>query len=429
LLDVASRVRSFATSDFARQSAIVFASTLAINALGYGFHFAISRRIGVDAYGTLSALNAGYMISLTVAAIFATIVVKFAAELRAVGDLPRLAALSRRLAAFVVTVGVATLVVGLLASSAIASFLHVRDVRAVAVVVGIVALTIASAPLRAIFQGMEEFTTFAALGVVESFVKALAGVLFVYVGFGVTGAFAGWAIGTALSLAAVVVALVLRFRGLARVPFYVDVRRLAVTTSGVATGMLALTALGYADVIVVKHFVDPRTAGLYGALSLSGKILLFFVGFLPTVVLPKATRAALAGRSALPTLLQALGLVIAISVCGLAVYGFAPRLVVTALAGNAFAAAAPYAFSYGLAMVFLAALSVVVSFKIGLHRFDFVVPVVVIALAEIVGISLRHEDLGQVIEVLVAGNAAAFFASLYRIGAVAPVVAERTAAA
>jgi len=426
---MASRIRGFATSDFARQSAIVFASTLAINALGYGFHFAISRRIGVDAYGTLSALNAGYMISLTVATIFATIVVKFSAELRAVGDLPRLAALSRRLAAFVVAVGTATLVVGLLASPAIGRFLHVRDVRAVAVVVGIVALTIAAGPLRAIFQGMEEFTTFAVLGVIESFVKALAGVLLVYVGFGVTGAFAGWALGTALSLAAVAVALVRRFRSFERVPFNVDVRRLATTTGGVATGMLALTALGYADVIVVKHFVDARTAGLYGALSLSGKILLFFVAFVPTVVLPKATRAALAGRSALPTLLQALGLVIVISVCGLAVYGLAPRLVVTALAGSAFAPAAPYAFSYGVAMVFLAALNVVVSFKIGLHRFDFVVPVVMIALAEIAGISLRHANLGEVIEVLVAGNAAAFFASLYRIGSVAPIVAERSAAA
>jgi hypothetical protein len=112
-----------------------------------------------------------------------------------------------------------------------------------------------------------------------------------------------------------------------------------------------------------------------------------------------------------------MAVVVAISLAGLVVYGAAPGLIVTLLAGAAFAPAAPYVFSYGIAMVLLAALNVVVTFKIGLHRFDFILPLAVVAAGEIVGISVHHATLGDVISVLIAGNAVALASSLYRIDA------------
>jgi hypothetical protein len=178
-----------------------------------------------------------------------------------------------------------------------------------------------------------------------------------------------------------------------------------------------LTTISYADVIVVKHFADPTTAGLYGALSLSGKILLFLVGFVPTVVLPKATRQALSGVSPINVFLQAIAISVAMSSAGLVVYYFFPALVVTTLAGASFAPAAPYVFSYGFAMVLLAGLNVVVVYKMGIHRFDFLAPLAVCAVGEVVGMSLFHQTLSQVIGVLIVGNALAFACAAYRVTA------------
>lgn len=416
MLDIATRMKTIATSDFIRQSAIVFVASTLINALGYAFHFAISRRIGVVAYGVLSALNAGYMISLTAAAIIGTVVVKYVAELRALGDDAKLAAFVQRAMIFCSAAGTLTLVVGLLCTRAIAGFLHVRDVRSVAIVVTIIALTVVSSPLRAVFQGLERFVTFSCLGTLESLLKAVLGIGLVYAGFGVAGAFGGWAIGTGISLAAALVILLRNFGG-RRGPVFIDVRRLALTMGNVSAATLTLAVLGYADVLLVKHFADPTSAGLYGALSLSGKILFFFVGFIPLVVLPKATRIALAGGSALPILKQALSIVVGVSLVGLFAYGFAPRLIVTMLAGPTFAGAAPYVFSYAIAMVLLGALGVIVSYKIGVHRFDFVLPVALVAAGEIAGIVAFHKTLAEVITVLIVGNALALAASLYRLTA------------
>jgi len=417
LLDTFARVGRFARSDFFLQSAIVFASSMLINALGYLFHFAISRRIGVVQYGELSALNAAYMICLTVAGIFATIVVKYVAELRAAGDAERLAAFARRVTVVTGIVSLVAIGAGILAARAIGDFLRIDDLRAITFTVAIIGLTFCVGPMRAVFQGVEEFVAFSLLSTIESMLKAALGIAFVYAGYGVAGAFGGWTIGTIVALLASLGAIARRFRGVAPVPLYIDVRRLAQTAANVAAAMLMLTVLGYFDVLIVKHYADPTTAGLYGAISLAGKILLFFVAFVPTIALPKATRIALSGKSAMPVFLQAMGLVVAISTAGLFVYALFPGFIVTALAGAAFAPAAPYVFSYGVATVFLAALNVVVTYKIGIHRFDFLVPLGVVTIAEIAGVSLHHRTLSDVIAVLLAGNAAALAITLLGIDA------------
>jgi hypothetical protein len=50
-----------------------------------------------------------------------------------------------------------------------------------------------------------------------------------------------------------------------------------------------------------------------------------------------------------------------------------------------------------------------------IHRFDFLVPLTLVAVAEVVGIALRHDSLAHVIEVLIAANGIALVASLYRV--------------
>jgi O-antigen/teichoic acid export membrane protein len=407
--------RRFFASGFFRHGLLVFVSTTAVNALGYAFHFAISRRIGVEQYGVLSALNAALSIGLVISQIVSTVVVKYAAEFRAAGDEARLCSLTHRLMRFGAIAAVVVIAAGLAATKPIAAFLQIGNLLAVALWVTIIGLGMWTPVLRSIFQGVEDFGVYAISIVVESLGKALLGIGLVYAGFGVDGAFAGWALGSAIALTYTAWAALRRFGKIPDAPLFIDFRRLALTMTNVSIATILLTSLAYSDVVVVKHFADPTTAGLYGALSLAGKILFFVVGFVPTIVLPKASRIALSGQSPVGVFLQALVVIIAISGTGLAAYYFFPRLVVTMLAGAAFAPAAPYVFSYGLAMVLLAGINVIVMYKIGIHRFDFVLPLAVCAIGEIVGISVHHASLGDVIGVLISGNAVALLASSYRV--------------
>jgi O-antigen/teichoic acid export membrane protein len=281
-----------------------------------------------------------------------------------------------------------------------------------------------SGTLRGLFQGVEAFNNYALSYVLESTLKLACGVGLVYAGYGVAGAFAGWAFG---SFVAVVYTIVVLERTLARgagANLDLHLGAFVRTLGGVAIATVLLALLQNGDLLVVKHVADPTTAGLYGALSLAGKILLFLVQFVPLIVLPKATRTALAGRPAGGLLLQALAVSAAMSLPGLVFYYFFPHFVITTLAGKAFGGGAPYVFSYGVAMVELAFVSVIVSFKIGIHRFDFAWPLAICALLELFGIARFHRTLGDVTSVLIAGNFLATLSVAWGVWKPAPVSAS-----
>jgi O-antigen/teichoic acid export membrane protein len=295
--------------------------------------------------------------------------------------------------------------------------LKIANVTAVSLSIVVMSLSFVTPTLRSVFIGLEDFRIYSISAVLESGLKALLGIGLVYAGYGVVGAFAGWAVGVLVTVGYTMAVLLSRYRSVPATVLFIDFRRLAITMAGVSATTILMTSIGYADVIIVKHYADPTTAGLYGALSLSGKILLFFVGFVPTVLLPKASRQALGGTSPVRILVIAVAVVLGLSGVGLVVYYFFPGFVVTTLAGPSFAPATPYVFSYGIAMVLLAALNTVATFKIGIHRFDFIVPLGICAVAELVGISVYHSSLTEIVGVLVAGNAVALLASVYRINA------------
>jgi O-antigen/teichoic acid export membrane protein len=403
------------SGDFVRHGLLVFSASMIVNVLGYVFHFAISRRIGVEQYGVLSALNAAYMISSVIGAIGSIVIVKYAAEYRAGDDRAHLAGLVRNVTRYGVVAAALVTIAGVASAPFVAAYLKIGNVTAVALTMLVIGFNVVSPFLRGILVGTEDFARYAASIVLESGLKAICGIGLVYLGYGVDGAFIGWACGSCISFAYTAIILGRRYRRVPGAALVLDVTRLVNTTANVALATVLLTSISYADVLVVKHFADPTTAGLYGALALSGKMLFFFVSFVPTIVLPKATRQALGGTAPVEVFLQATALIGAMSAAGLAVYYVAPKLVVTSLAGASFAPAAPYVFEYGFAMVLLAGLNVIVMYKIGLHRFDFVAPLGVCAVGEIVGISLHHRSLSEVIAVLVAGNGLALVASAYRV--------------
>jgi hypothetical protein len=53
----------------------------------------------------------------------------------------------------------------------------------------------------------------------------------------------------------------------------------------------------------------------------------------------------------------------------------------------------------------------------GIHRFAFVLPLALVALGELAGITFYHATLLDVIEVLIAANVLGLLAALYRLNA------------
>jgi O-antigen/teichoic acid export membrane protein len=95
--------------------------------------------------------------------------------------------------------------------------------------------------------------------------------------------------------------------------------------------------------------------------------------------------------------------------------GLLPRFVVSVIAGKAFAEAGPLVLLYVTASGCLSLANVVTAYKMGLHRYDFVAPILGVAILEISVLSWWHPSLLAVVAVLTIGHATVFVATLFRI--------------
>jgi len=399
-----------------RHGALVFMAAMFVNVLNFAFHFLVIRRLGVVDYGSLSSLVTSLAIFGVPASIVTLIVVRYVAEFRAVGDLGKVRTLSTRLMLGGAIIGLAVVGTTAIAGGAIAVYLQIPQKLAVTIAGITLALALIVPSVRGVLQGMEDFRRYALSTAVEAVAKVGLGIWFVHLGWGLTGAVGGYALGTFFGLVYTVCAVRVHFGPVAD-SLHLDFRRLFQTSGAIAATQLSLTVLGFVDVPLVKHFFQPHAAGIYSGAALVGRILLFVVGFVPTIVLPKATACAMRGESPRSILVQAFLLTIGVSALGLVIALLFPALVMRILGGADFRAAAGFIFQYGIAMTLLAATTIAATYKIGLHRFDYVPVLVAATLAEIIAINLFHHSLAQVIDILIACNGVAFLGTIMRITA------------
>lgn len=406
-------LRSLLEGQFFRDGAIVFASTMAVNVLNYAIHFILSRKLGVAQYGAFASLMAAMAILGLPSGFIVMTVTKFVAEFHALGDKARIREVSRRALTAGGSLAVVSFILAVIFKQRIASYLHLTSSISVVATALVLGLSFTVPIMWAVLQGTQDFSRLALSSFIEAASKMMLGVGLVFLGFGVAGAFFGYAI--AIALTVFVTMPFLRRHWTAdtrRVRLHIDTKRLLHTTGGVVVATSAITVLGYIDVPLVKHFFSAHDAGIYGAVSVCGKMLFFLVGFVPTLVLPKAARHAVTGGRSGYVLLQGLFLTASLAFAALSMFALFGPMIVKITYGIKFLPAAKYIFMYGCAMALLAATNVVVNYKIGLHRHGFVLPLVFIAVAEPVAIQYFHATLWMVIDVLLVGNAAALAASL-----------------
>ena len=402
--------------------AITFGATTLVNVLNYLFHVLGSRWLGPVGYGEVAALLNVLALASIPAAILQLIVAKLVAELRVaaaehpVGEFERrVRTVYDRIVRRIAWASLAILCAGWLLVGPLAQFLAVRAGLAVALTIVVVASNLVLTSIRGILQGSERFGVFSASLAIEAVGKGLLGLALIALGFGVPGALGGYAIGSAASMLFTSIAIARMFPEEAS-QLHVDLRRLWQSSQGIAATQACLTVLGFSDIVVVKHFFAPAEAGIYSAIALSGKVLLFLVAFVPLLVLPRAAARRADEQSSHEILLVAGGFLVLAAGTVLAAFALFPTAVVRAMAGSAFLGAAPYIAPYGLAMTLLAATQILTTYNVGRHRFRFVLPFAAVTLAELAALIFAPHHIEAIVRVLLIGNALGLVASLTALG-------------
>jgi len=386
-----------------RQGLLVFAATMVLNLGGFAFHAVASRRIGVADYGVLYALISTSTILAVPANLAAPVIARFAAEFRVLHDDRHVYRLILDIVRLFGVIGIAYVVLSMVMMRQAGVFLNAP--AWVAPLVALVGATLLlSLVLRAVAQGTQDFGGFARSCVADGISKVIGVLIFTTIGLALFGGILGFLCGALGGAAAIAATLFARYRGVESATIRYDWRRIALSGVGAAAVTLAGALIGSADVVLVKHFFDAEHAGIYSAASLAGKVLLYFVGFVPTILLPQATERHVRGERTRDALTMCVGLLIGISVVGLIAVKLFGIVLLHALVGHAFDAAAPLLLPYSLAMTFLALSTVLGAYGIATHRIAFAAPLIAGVGATLFAIVSMHGSLEEVVRVVALGN-------------------------
>ena len=408
-----------------RQGALVFFAMMVLNIGGFVFHAVASRRLGVAEYGVLYTLISGSTIAAVPSALAVPVIARFAAEFRVLHDDRHV----RRLIVDVVRLFGALaafyLVIAFVTMNQVGAFLHVPPwtVPFVAVMGGGLLF---SGVLRAVAQGTQDYRAFTISCVTDGCSKILALSVFMALALGLAGGVLGFTAGIFGGAAAVGIALFNRYRAVGDCEMRYDWRRIALSGVGSAAITIAGALMGSMDVVLVKHYFDADQAGIYSAASLGGKVLLYFVGFVPTILLPQATERHVRGERTRYALTACVAVLVGIGVAGVIALKFFGIVLLHALVGHAFDAAAALLLPYGTAMVCLALSGMLGSYGIATHRIAFAVPLIFCVGGTLVSIALFHQTLAQVVTAVAVGNAVTACAVATAIG-VQAALGERSA--
>ncbi len=391
------------TSALLKQSLLVFSAGMVLNVCGFIAHAVASRQLGVTIYGGLYALINAAVIAAFPAAFVAPVVAQLAAEFRALHDDGHLRGLSDGVSAAFAKLGAFYLILASIGAVPFARFLHV-PVWSVPIVGLLAAVTLFVSALRAVAQGTQDFFGYAVSNSVEGIAKVCGIGLLIAIGLKLGGGIVGFLLGPLCALGYLAWRLRKRYARAQPHSVRYDWRRILNAGAGAAAATIAVTLMGSADVVLVKHFFDAHSAGLYAAASLGGKILLYLAGFIPTVLLPQAADRHARGAQTREVLAGSLSMFALVALFGLLVFRFFGTQVLHALVGRAFDAASPLLVTYGLAMVMLALTNALTYYGIATHRLGFTVPLFLCTFGTLGAIAMVHTSLATVVEIMVVGN-------------------------
>lgn len=409
LNDPVGFVRRFLAADGLLQHGGIMAfATIASGGLNYAYQVYMGRALGPEQYGVFGALFALFYLVRVLGRGIMLCATRFVAELD--GDAPAVAAFQRGLLVRSLLFSAGLFVLLAAASPLIGSFLDLESPWLVVAVAATVPFGLALTANQGTLQGLQWFGMLGSYRVAEAGLKLALGIAFVTLGYGVYGAFGGVLVAGLVVLVATTVHLGRRLTVPAGARRRFDHERTYRFALPAVLAGFCITVPTTVDVIFVKHFFASEQAGLYTAVSVLGKILLFMAMAISAALFPKVSNSHAAERpERLNALFDRAVLYTAlVAGAGTFVYWAAPQFVLGRLFGPAYVDAVPLLRWYGLAIFAFVLAVIVLNFQLARDRTWFVYGFTALSFVEIGLMWAAHASMTRIIQVMLGVNAFLF---------------------
>lgn len=415
-VDLVEKIKAIRRDALVRDAAILFILSMLANVCDYLFQVSVSRRLGPAQYGIFVSLTGLFFIVSVPSGTLQTAITKFVSSYKATNQDSKIAYLFFNAIKKLSFVGFIILLLFLLGSGHISSFLRIPSSLPVIIVGVSLGLSLVMPVVWGTLQGLQKFTHLGGNLFLNSFSRLVMGLLLVCLGLGVSGA-----------LGALILAWVIAFFA-ALFPLrphlfspehlvdsevnFVEVYRYSLPT---LVALLCFTVLRNMDVIFVKHFFSPLDAGFYSAVAVVGRVFFALPATIAGVMFPRVSELH-AQNSESRTLLKKC-LVLSLLLLGVGALGclLFPRFVILALFGSSYLPTEPLVRVFGVAITPLVLSGILISYNLARREMKFIYLLLLGTAGQAVLLVLFHDSLWQVIFILGLTGSLLFFFLQYSI--------------
>jgi O-antigen/teichoic acid export membrane protein len=250
---------------------------------------------------------------------------------------------------------------------------------------------------RGFLQGLQNFKSYGVSLGLEGMSKLIFGVLFVLIGWKVSGAIVGVILSYLLAVVFGHCVLKSNLKGDKKT--FVN-KEIYHYTIPVFFTVLFFTAFYSIDLLLVKHFFSAIDAGKYAVVSLIGKIVFFASFSVVQVMYPKVIELSGNNGAHKNVLYKSLLIILLMVIPILLVYHFFGDYVVNILFGESYLSIVPLIVPYGLFMLFVSISKMFSLYLLSFKKYGFLYLFSLFLLFEIMLIFLFHESLTQIVNML-----------------------------
>lgn len=391
-----NKIRSMVAHPLARGSAIVFAGTMLSNVIAYGYHLIVGRILGPEKYGELASLfSLSYLLNVP-GLVVQNVIAKYVATYHATAEDGKVKTLFITATKWLILASLVIVLVTIPTYTGVSDYLHVQSPWYVFYILIASLVFFLATVITGTLQGYKKFTDLMVFGNIGIMLRLTGGVLGAFYGVGAT-AFANM---VSSILSYILSFIPLRFiQKVHAVPTKLSVKTVGEYGLPSLLCILGITSLYSTDVMLVKHYFSAFDAGMYAALAMMGKVIFFAGSSVAYVLFPVVAERNATGTRSHSLVYMSLAIVGAISLGITGVYFLFPNVALQLLFGSSYLAASRYLSLFGLFITFYSLSNVLTIALLGLGRTNIWIILFVATLAQILGVSVYHATLDQVIYV------------------------------
>jgi len=396
-------------------SVIVITATVVASLFSYLFNMLMGRYLGPEKYGEMAALMAIIPIITVGGGALSTVVMRYSGEYYHHRAPNALKTFFGRMTQYTILAALALTLVGYCFVPLTQRLLNISEYWPVFITYTYIIFGYLIVINRGLLQGTQRFTSLSITNIAEMVLRLGIGVVLARIGLAVNGAMSGILLATAIVYFFSFIPVTKILRSAKKTDDQkVLFRKKEIIGYAIPTliSTLLMTLIISLDTIVVKHYFDAESAGVYAAVSTVAKIIMFIATPVITVMFPIITEHRVRGEKHYKILLTSLILTLLGGMIILGIYAVMPATILRILYGERYTGMFQLLPEIGLAVVFYVLVNLLSNYFLAVKQYFFLYIIAAVTLMMGVWIYLNHPSIQYVVRIFIVSFGVAFASSM-----------------